>query len=244
MAEKTAVREFSPDSNPDVSEAGFYSFAEPGRLNRDSFERLMNCGLSPGVCASLFTGVLMPHYLHNNNNLMVGVMGNLDLAGMFMPDLARVEPKLKAARTATSSAVDFLRQLSDAQGYLQGGSPAERMRRLGVLIEAACGRSVHVSGLDGMWDPGEKLETWLASVHGALAWALLCMGGNGRIDCSFGGQCSLVWERPRTSGSPHMPGSEMAMSVLALAAGLVTGSGGKVMLHSWSDHRGEVRIVI
>ncbi len=104
---------FSEHDSPvkyDQLTAGMHVYNCKDRFHIETVEEYMAIGdlsNSTGFCNGAFLGALLPYYLHSANNLLVGVLGNLDLAGMFMPDTDKVKPKLAGARVATGSVVEF-----------------------------------------------------------------------------------------------------------------------------------------
>jgi len=249
MDRTPVFREIEPFTDYSELQPGFYTIGCRNMFTEEQVLAHMSSPLSTGCLSGCFTGMLMPYFMHNINNLMVGVMGNLDLAGMFMPQADRVEPKLKAARAATMSVVDFIRDISDVYDcekseFFQNAD----LRKTLLLLQAACGRSVSTLGLDSISMPDPVPCRDSASVRTALnglaAWAVICLGGSGSVEGSFSGAIlNLKWSRPSSAGKPHMPGREHSATLLALSAGLLVSSGVTVVIDEWTDTKGGVSIV-
>ena len=227
-------------------EPGLYRLNCHENLISETCEAYSSCKLSPETLSAFFSGVLLPFFLHNINNLMVGVMGNLDLAGMFMPDMEKVAPKLEAARSATGSVVDFIRDISQPPSSLGTCEiAADDFRRVFTTLKAACGRSVSTEGLDKLdlraGTPCSDPLSLLNVLWGMGVWSVLCMGGNGSLDGQLSENLiSLSWKRPPEAGKSHMPGPEKAPSVLAITGRYAVSSGYRLMVENWCDSSGTV----
>jgi len=239
MEKPPAIKEIEPGGGISGFEPGMYA---AGCMNRFSGMEHFPTACSPETARCLFAGTLLPYYLHQPNNLMVGVMGNLDLAGMFMPDISRVEPKMNAARAATGSVVDFIRDIS---GSYSDSTRSDLLQRVLTRIRAACGRSVSFLDLDlrgeGFLQAGspELLEEVLT---GMGTWCVLCLGGSGAIRGETSEEkFSLEWERPST-GSSHMPGREQAAEVLRITGSLCLMGGFVLAVENWTDTGGRITL--
>ncbi len=231
---------------------GMYAVNCKGKFNIELTQNLMQCAAhsaSPDFFSSAFLGVLLPYYLHNANNLMVGVLGNLDLAGMFLPNLEKVEPKIAGARSATGSVVDFLRGIASAipgDGFSSFNNDA--MGKCLTLLRSACGRSVDSTGLNGI-DISSPLITEnpdhaVAAFSGMAAWTVVSLGGSGTVSGSSSqGRIGLKWTRPEGAGLTYMPGSENSASILATAGGLAAAAGMALVIENWTENEGEVSLV-
>lgn len=239
METPPAIQEIEPGRGISGLEPGMYA---AGCMNRFSGREYIGSACSPETARCLFAGTLLPYYLHNLNNLMVGVMGNLDLAGMFMPDISRVEPKMNAARAATGSVVDFIRDIS---GSFSDSTRSDLLQRVLTRIRAACGRSVSFLDLD------PRGENWLDTgspelleevLTGMGTWCVLCLGGSGTIRGETAeGTFSLEWKKP-SSGSSHMPGREQAAEVLRITGSLCLSGGFVLAVEDWTDAGGRITL--
>jgi hypothetical protein len=253
MIDRPVFRELEPPVEFSRLSPGFYTINCHGRFDAAATESLMQYAalpVAPVLCGSTFLGIMLPFFLHNNNNLMVGVLGNLDLASMLMPDLKKVEPKIADARTATGSVVDYLRDLS---GAIPSGDcsffDGEAVKKCLILLKAACGRSIVSDGLGNMvlsysakcLDPRRAASAFL----GMAAWAVISMGGSGTVTgSSLEEKLTLEWSRPGNSSQPYLPGSEGASSVLSLAGGLAASSGMALVAENWTENEGMVSLVV
>ncbi len=232
---------------------GMYAVNCKERFNAELTQNFLQCAAysaSPDYFRSTFLGILLPYYLHNANNLMVGVLGNLDLAGMFLPDLEKVEPKIAGARSATGSVVDFLRGIAAAipdNGSLLFNNDAVNICL--TLLKAACGRSIDSTGLSGI-DIASPLVTEspshaAAAFIGMVAWTIVSLGGSGTVSGSSSeGRIGLKWVRPEGAGQAYMPGKENSASILATAGGLAFAAGMALVIENWTENEGEVSLVV
>ncbi len=194
------IRELNSGDNLLSLEPGFYF---TGCSHIFDIEEVKEFNLMFKYCSSinLFTGLLMPYFLHNMNNLLVGVTGNIELAGMFMPDLEKVQKKIGAAGNATGLLVEFIRSLT---GTLGGSCPdavdIACIQRVNCFLGAACGRSVSFSGaetmeLDSPLRCSDSAQA-LAALIGMTTWCVLCVGGRGEIRGTVDGRIiSYEWEK-------------------------------------------------
>jgi len=253
MIKKTVFQTIEPPVEYGRLSPGFYAANCPGRFDTVATEGLMSCAslpLDPEMYSSSFLGIMLPYFLHNNNNLMVGVLGNLELAGMLLPELEKVKPKIAGARTATGSVVGYLRDLA---GSIPSGDSSSfsggAVRKCLILLKAACGRSVVSDGLDNMVlaysakcsDP----QRAVAAFTGMAAWAVVSMGGSGTVKgFSSGEKLTLEWSRPESANQPYMPGGNSASAVVSLAGGLAASAGMALVVENWTDNGGKVSLVV
>jgi hypothetical protein len=252
MIDKPVFLKLEPPVEYHRLSPGFYPVNCPGRFNTAATEGLMryaSLSVSPEMYSSTFLGMLLPYFIHNNNNLMVGVLGNLDLAGMLLPDLEKVKPKIAGARAATGSVVDYLRDLAGSIPYGDCASfDGDVVRKCLILLKAACGRSVVSDGLDKM----ALSRALKCSDHcraavaftGMAAWVVVSMGGSGTVKGSSSDEkLTLEWSRTECASRPYMPGGGSASSVISLAGGLAAASGMALVVENWTDNGGKVSLV-
>lgn len=216
-------------------------------------EPVVRAAAEPGnqrITVNAFTGLLLPYHIHNINNMLVGVLGNTELASMFLPgDIDRAIPKVKEATEAAGAVTRFLRDLSESThpnlDRVAGGvSP---LSKLGRLISLACGRSVETEDLqklDSIQIP-ESRDPFAAfgALIGAGAWSVLCLGGAGTVGCDCReGAVVIRWERPPGSGEPMLPGSEMAATVVCAAGGLAGRAGCLLRVRQGSPRSGSASL--
>lgn len=242
------ISEIEPGTDISSLEPGMYITGCSGKFQDDPAREDIDCLLSGEMAGGLFTGVLMPYFLHNINNLMVGVMGNLDLAAMFMPDIQKVESKLGAARASTGSVVGFIRDISEVSYDMKKDAVTQGdIARILVFISAACGRSVNTVGIETMAlpenIPSGRPAMFVNAFKGMGAWCVLCMGGNGTIQGSISqGRVSFRWSRPEDSGRSHMPGGGNAEAILSVAGRLAASAGCRLVVEEWTTSSGAVTL--
>jgi hypothetical protein len=188
------------------------------------------------MTANSFVGLLLPYHIHNINNInnmLVGVLGNAELASMFLPDnVNRAIPKVREAAESAGGVTRFLRDLSEAThpNLERAATSVSPLARLARFITLACGRSIDTTGisaLDNMFVPVSRDP---AAAYGALlgmaTWSVLCLGGTGSLMAeSTDDSVTLIWKRPTGAGEPMLPGCEMAGTVICAAGGLAGRAG-------------------
>ncbi len=233
--------------------SGMYAVNCPGKFNNEDVESSMKCIAASndhGFLNASFVGTMLPYYLHNANNLMVGVLGNLDLAGMFMPNIEKVTPKIAGARAATGSVVDYLRDIAGAIPPSQCVSFNEDViKKCLTLLKAACGRSVNFTGLDEIDTTIPFLckspSNAVAVLNGMAAWVIVSLSGSGTlIGYSSPERLGLKWKRPEGAGLSYMPGTDSALSILVTAGGLAAAAGLSLVVENWTENSGEVYLVV
>lgn len=197
-----------------------------------------------------FVGIMLPYYLHNANNLMVGVLGNLDLAGMLVPNMKKVEPKIVLARAATGNVVDYLRSIGEAISFTDS-SPltGDAIKKCMTLLEAACGRSVSFDVVENVETGGSFIYNdspkAVAAFSGMAAWVIVSLAGTGAVTGSISHErLKLKWSRPADVGVPCMPGRDSRYSILGVTGGLAVAAGMAFVVENWTDNGGEVSLVI
>lgn len=253
MTDKLVFLEIEPPVQYSELSPGMYAVNCPGRFEAEATQNLFQYALisdDTGLFNGAFLGMMLPYYLHNANNLMVGVLGNLDLAGMFIPNMEKVEPKIAGARAATGSVVDYLRHIAGAMPSEECLSSNDNaIEKCLVLLKAACGRSVNSEGLEKMDTTsfskfGQPFKA-AAAFNGMAAWVVVSLGGSGTVTGdSSSERLELKWSRAEESGMPYMPGSENSASILAAAGGLAASGGMALVVENWTEDGGEVSLVV
>jgi hypothetical protein len=185
------------------------------------------------MTANSFVGLLLPYHIHNINNMLVGVLGNAELASMFLPDnVNRAIPKVRDAAESAGGVTRFLRDLSEAThpNLERAATSVSPLARLARFITLACGRSIDTTGLsvlDNMFVPESRDP---AAAYGALlgmaTWSVLSLGGTGTIEAeSTAESVTLAWKRQAGAGKPMLPGCEMAETVICASGGLAGRAG-------------------
>lgn len=252
MTDKPVFQEIESPVQFNELSPGMYAANCPGRFDTEVTQTLVQCAAATkdsGFYSGSFLGMMLPYFLHNVNNLMVGVLGNIDLAGMFVPEMERVEPKIAGARVATVSVVEYLRGIA-------GSIPSDDcvsfdgdvIGKCLTLLKAACGRSVNATGLAEIdislsfncVNPSKAV----AALLGMAAWVVVSLGGNGTITgYSSDKRLGLKWFRLEGTTVPYMPGNESGSSILAAAGGLAASAGLSLLVENWTENEGEVSLV-
>ncbi|PIE52416.1 hypothetical protein CSA37_06415 [Candidatus Fermentibacteria bacterium] len=242
-------RELNSGDNLLSLEPGFYCVSCQNRFNADmvkEFNRICRyCR-----CIDLFTGLLMPYFLHNISNILAGVTGNIELAEMFMPDIRKVQEKLFAAGSAAGLLVEFIRTLTGTLGT-SGTDVLDTscLRRVNLFLNTACGRSVSTSGTETMNLDSplycSDISQAFAALIGMATWCVLCVAGRGEIKGTAEGRIiSFEWEKPKGAGITHMPGAEQAPAAAALAGEAASASGSALIIQRWTDNSGKVSLAV
>lgn len=252
MTDKLVFLEIEPPVQYSELSPGMYAVNCPGRFDAEEAQDIMQCAAhfrDVGLFNGTFLGIMLPFYLHNANNLLVGVLGNLDLAGMFMPDIEKVEPKIAGARSATGSVVDYFREIAGAIPSCEGLSfDGDAIGKCLTLLKAACGRSVNSEGLDELDLSGsfnrQHPAKAVAVLNGMAVWTVVSLGGSGTVSGSIlDGKIQLKWSKPEGPGLLYMPGSENSSSILAVTGGLAASAGMVLVVENWTEDGGEVTLV-
>ncbi len=252
MTDNPVFKEIEASEDYSLLSPGLYSVNCPGKFDSPVIQHLIQCASSIGEPAffnGTYVGMMLPYYFHNANNLMVGVMGNLDLADMFMPDTEKVKPKLAGARTATGSVVEYIRDISSSIPSSDTLSlDHDSVKKCLILLKAACGRSVNCEGLEEIDMSGAidctNPSCAFASFLGISAWAVLSLGGSGTVSGSFSDKkLSIKWARAEGMGLSYMPGAENVSSILASAAGLALSAGMIFVVENCTENCWEVSLV-
>ncbi len=250
MSIEPIFREIDSGSDYSLLSPGLYSIGCGSRIDFQEIAEKIS-GLSSFSCLNnCFCGILLPFFLHNMNNLLVGVTGNIDLAGMFMPDISRVETKIDAARTATGSLVEYIRDISQTM-FVDSGNllSNECLKRAMILLRAAAGRSVSTKGVEGMKleesVPCTDLSSLQAALNGMVSWCVISVGGSGSIGGSIKDSViNFNWQRPPGAGLPAMPGVEHITSVISITGALAFRAGCILVVENWTDYSGGISLVI
>ena len=148
-------------------------------------------------------GSLVTAFVHNLNNHLMGVMGNIDLAGLYPAGSEAATSKLSGALNASKRIKDFLSELVRFSP-VEGNWTLESLDGVTAVAELACGRSVtlETTGSDLLPDhlPLSDLA-FRALMFGLLSWAVRACAGAGkvRIDVSAGKADAVFcvsWESP------------------------------------------------
>jgi hypothetical protein len=154
-------------------------------------------------------GSLVPAFVHSLNNCLVGVMGNIDLAGLYGEDPDTASARIDDARKSALRMRDFLTELTR---YRPVGDDWTRESYSSCIAVAglACGRSLDLEADD----PGilpERLGIsdleFRTVLLALLAWAIRSCAGTGKVrvlvpapaeSCVIG----IEWECTASGTSP------------------------------------------
>jgi hypothetical protein len=164
--------------------------------------------------------------VHSLNNLLFGLVGNLDLAAVSGPADPDSAGRLEAAREAAASLVERLESIARATSSMSGCGGADSPV-LGALA-AAAGRSVTVSVDWPAWSSG-----MVPPLLGAGTACLLSVEGSGLVEGSTqGGRFVLRWSGARPACGRISTGS--ASVLLDWSAAVAQREGGCLAVESWS----------
>jgi len=202
------------------------------------------------MTANAFVGLLLPYHIHNINNMLVGVLGNAELASLFLPDnVNRAIPKVRDAAESAGGVTRFLRDLAEAThpSLERAAASVSPLARLTRFITLACGRSIDATGLSSLDRMSVPDSRDPAAAYGALlgmaTWSVLCLGGTGSLTAeSTENSLTLVWKRPKGAGEPMLPGCEMAGTVICAAGGLAGRAGCLLLVRRTENAEGSVTL--
>ncbi len=195
-------------------------------------------------------GMLLPFFVHNMNNILTQVMGNLELAGLFSADPGKMSGKLETALEGTTRFRDFLSSLGAGASAEGPWSPScERsvleMGRMssGTAVEFECDM-----------EPFSQQETQVGCMEmGAVLGALigcstLCVRGCGSVRVesrrrSGSMEVSIGWRAKPSGSRSHVPGMEACRGMLATASALAPPAGIAVRLGPWEEVSGEIALL-
>jgi hypothetical protein len=205
-----------------------------------------------GMLARAMEGNLLPLFVHNVNNLMVGAMGNIDLATLFSRDPDKCQSKLKDASAAMRRLSEFMSDLGAVSQQLPDReAPADWADLQSVLTmgRLACGRSVNLAvepddlpgtGAvgSGRAVTGRTLRTVFACLMTA---ALTAVRGCGEIAVSVDTELPSVrlsWSRGQQDTGRYGSTESVVMSLLA-ALSATPPCCGSLRVPAWDDGSGE-----
>jgi hypothetical protein len=166
-------------------------------------------------CLDEALGSLVPSFVHNLNNCLVGILGNIDLAGLYTEDPGRSSERIADARKATMKIRDFLSEI------VRYGSPGgewspESVLDMAAVARLACGRSMtlETDGTAGLPVSLPVPDTAFRAVTlGLLSWAVRSCSGAGRVRLLVrvrpgAVELTVSWVRSGTTerGGPPLPG--------------------------------------
>jgi hypothetical protein len=195
--------------------------------------------LLPRLCR----GVLMPLFLHNLSNLLVGVVGNLDLAAMYPPGSENTSKKLAEGKQAATEVRKYLEGMA---GLDSGSSARYRSATAWAdaleLLSLARGRSTGIEAAGGP-APGQDPPAARAVACAAAAVSLLYLRGAGSIRMTSPGPGRLEFEWRRPEGGALDPTWHAAAPSLAVQAFTVAVTSGiSISIPGWAASSGSIHI--
>jgi len=187
-----------------------------------------------GLLTRAMEGQLLPLFVHNVNNLMVGAMGNLDLATLFSGRGQRCSEKLEEASRAMHALSDFMSDLGGLSRALPDTSAAAGWGVLQTVCNMgrlACGRSVSLEVTPptlpeaGSMCEGDCLDarTLRLVCSSLMAAALLSLGGCGSISLTVDSDLPsihLAWRRGQGEATPAVDSDGIAATLAAAMVSL------------------------
>ncbi len=214
------------------------------------------CDVWSGLLVRAMEGMLLPLFVHNVNNLMVGVMGNLDLAALFTADADKCGEKLEGASQAMHSLSDFMSDLGGLSGSLPDGESPATWDDLGTVCtmgRLACGRSVSLDVAPATLPSGRIFEdgrglggrTLRLICSAIMAAALQTLGGCGSIGLSADtAEPSVRMQWKRGSAEQIRTGdSDSAVTALAAAMSALPPGRGALRIPSCGPGGGEALLL-
>lgn len=168
--------------------------------------------VSAAQCLDEALGSLVSSFVHNLNNYLVGILGNIDLAGLYPDDPVNSTARIADARKATMKIRDFLSELVRYRPRDGDWSP-ESVLDTAAVARLACGRSMSLE-TEGTGDLPDSLPVpdtaFRAVLLGLLSWAVRSLAGAGSIRLLVGVRPDAVeltvsWERIGGPGTDDMP---------------------------------------
>ena len=150
-------------------------------------------------CLESSVGALVPRFVHNLNNRLLGVTGNIDLAEMYSDSSEKVSEKLTRARHAIAGVTRFV---SDLHRFRPDAGPCTSVTLEDIVgfASLACGRSIGFESTSVIPAhlPLTDLE-FRTLVIGMMSWAVTSCGGAGSISLiSTATEGSVVFTVSRT----------------------------------------------
>ena len=200
------------------------------------------------------TGSLLPFFIHNLNNILARIMGNIELAKFSAGNAEKTGAKLEVALEGTEELRDFLDKLATLSTP-QNDDPHWTSGNEADLIELgrmSSGSSVEFNFTEDENAPGEipVPRSSLNSVMGLIiSSAVVSVNGCGRIDMTAGGRgdwaCfDLKWESNSRGTGLCRDSFESASTLLAMAAASAVHSRMVLMLDLWDDDSGAVTLCV
>lgn len=199
------------------------------------------------------SGALLPFFVHNMNNLLARIMGNAELARLYIDRPDTAGEKLASAMAGAEELRDFVQKLARMSMVLDddSGWTAERLEGLERTGRMFSGRAVDFTFERGEGTP-ERISMHAGrldlAVTLAAASAAMKVNGCGRLAMSASGdggyiRFSIDWEsKPGQAGL--LSGTwESSLELLSTAAAWCAFCGFSLMIHRWNRREGKVSLL-
>ncbi|GEM_PF-2255401 len=201
------------------------------------------------------SGVLLPFFFHNINNILTRILGNVELAGFDLEDKDKLKRRLNNALEGSEELREFLRDLS-LQAHDSGQGSADwspgHSQEIFETGRMSSGTSVEFTHLNDPELPGflPVSRTTLNSLLGALSGAAtLFVNGCGSVHLESIAANSTVrfvleWHSTAGSDTRSAHQSTSAIILLAWTAILSPPAGVTFVLDEWSEDRGRAILIV
>ncbi len=200
------------------------------------------------------TGSLLPFYIHNMNNILARIMGNVELAELHSGRTGKVKEKLSIALEGTEELRSFLERLSvysipdDDESEWTSGSEAEIL----AFSQMSSGNSVKFtyeekSGVPGKLPVRKNLLNLLTGLFAASA--TISVNGCGSVDMSVSPQGEALEFRVNWNSSTKSSGlcsnsMDSAADLLNRAALMAFYAKLSFRLGAWKSEGGSVSLLV
>ena len=196
-------------------------------------------------CLHAALGSLVTAFVHNLNNFLVGIVGNIDLAGLYPDDSDKVQDRILDAREASIRIRDFLAVLIRFRSRGEEWSK-ESFLDMAAVARLACGRSMSLESSGQELLPGSLPVpdvAFRAVLLSLLGWAVESCSGKGSIRMGVEapeGSLVLVieWESPGCS--PERPERALPRWMDTV----VTGNGMSLVKGDCGPDHGQVSLLL
>ncbi len=200
------------------------------------------------------TGPILPFFIHNMNNILARIMGNIELAEFHTGRTDKVRDKLAIALEGTEELRIFLERLAvysthdDDDNEWTLGNEAE-MLELGQMSSGTSVKFTYEekSGMPRKLPISRNLLNQLTGL--IVSSATVAVNGCGALEISVSPRCGTAEFRISWSSHSKGPGlcsnsSESAADMLTQAALMASGSGCSFRIDSWSDECGSASLLV
>jgi len=201
------------------------------------------------------SGVLLPFFFHNINNILTRILGNVELAGFDLEDRDKLKRRLNNALEGAEELREFLSDLSLlAHGSGQSSiewtpGHTQEIYEIGRMSSGTSVEFTHLSDPD-LPDYLPVSRNSLNSLLGALSGAAtLFVNGCGSVhlDSKSTGstvQFILEWHSTSGSGTRSAHQNNSALILLAWTAMLSPPAGVTFVLDEWSEDKGRAMLIV